>query len=381
MTGERGPLLGAHSGGDFRDGVDLSDVRTVEDLAGVLRQLRRRQARRQARSALTYRELADLAGWSHGIIGEYLSGKILPPPDRFDVLAELLGAGPAERGQLATARDRVDDTRRVFAQAGLPGPQHPVPRQLPPDIASFTGRAEALAALDAALADQARQRAVVVALIWGDAGIGKSALAAHWARRVADRFPDGQLHTTLGGDPINPDEAVRGMLETLGVPSDGMPGSLDQRSALLRSMLSGRRLLIVLDDVATAGQVRLMLPGTPGNLVLVTSRNALTGLVAIENARPVPLGPLSARESRLLLARRLGEDRLFTDPVAVDRVVDACRGLPLALAAAAAFAATRPTFPLSALADEVTTHGWTTLLPQAGPTRTTPAAGERRPPE
>ncbi|BEL06386.1 hypothetical protein Q0Z83_045770 [Actinoplanes sichuanensis] len=355
--------MGAQSGEDSRDGSDLADVRSVEDLAGVLRQLRRRQAHRQARPALTYRELADLAGWSHGIIGEYLSGKILPPPDRFDVLVELLGAGPAERGRLATVRDRVDDTRRVFAQAGLPGPQHPVPRQLPPDIASFAGRADALAALDAALADQARQRAVVIALIWGGPGIGKSALAAHWARRVADRFPDGQLHTAVGDGSTDAAETVRGLLESLGVPADGIPGPLDQRSALLRSLLSGRRLLIVLDDVATAEQVRLMLPGTPGNMVLVTSRTALTGLVAIENARPVPLGPLSASESRLVLARRLGDDRLRTDPTAVDRVVDACRGLPLALAAAAAFAATRPSFPLSTLADEITTHGWTALLP------------------
>lgn len=115
-------------------------MRTVDDLARVLRQLRRRQARQRARPALTYRELADRAGWSHGIVGEYLSGKILPPTDRFDVLAALLGADAVERGQLATARDRVDDGRRMLTQAGAALRQSPVPRQLPPDLPSFAGR-------------------------------------------------------------------------------------------------------------------------------------------------------------------------------------------------------------------------------------------------
>jgi len=360
--------VGVYSGEAFKaQATDLADVRTVDDLAKVLRQLRRRQARQRARPALTYRELADLAGWSHGIVGEYLSGKILPPTERFDVLATLLGATSEERGELATARDRVDDDRRASAQAGSSGRQPAVPRQLPPDIASFAGRAAALAELDSALLEQTRRRAVVIALVWGGAGMGKSALAAHWARRAADYFPDGQLHTTLracgSAGPEQPAaKAVRAMLETLGVPADQLPESLDQRSSLFRSMLAGRRTLIVLDDAGSAEQVRPLLPGTPGNLVLVTSRNALAGLVAIEGARPVALGAMSAEESRLLLARRLGPERTDAEPAAVGRIVDACQGLPLALAAAAAFGATRPTFPLSTLADELTAHGWATLL-------------------
>ncbi|WP_433788643.1 NB-ARC domain-containing protein [Actinoplanes sp. CA-252034] len=370
IYGYEGVPVDSQSGGALRaDGVDLADVRTVEELATLLRRLRRRQARQQSRPELTYREIADLAGWSHGIIGEYLSGRILPSPDRFDVLAALLGASPSERGRLATARDRVDDARRTLTRIGSTGPPHPVPRQIPPDVPSFVGRATALDVLHRAQRDRSRQQAVVIVLVWGDAGMGKSALVAHWAQQMADQFPDGQLHTRLGGpDPDEAaDKAVRGMLEALGVPASGMPESRDRRSSLLRSMLSGRRSLIVLEDAVTAEQVRTLLPGTPGNLVVVTSRQALTGLVAIEGARPLALGVLSTEESRLLLQQRLGADRLLDEPAAVDRIVEACRGTPLALAAAAAFAATRPSFPLSALADEVDGHGWASLLPSPPP--------------
>src|SRR5687768_14841275 len=125
------------------------DIQDIEDLAGlaeVLRALRRRHSRRNGEVAMSYRQLASAAGWSHGIVGAYLSGRILPPTDRFDVLIRLLGATPAEQGALATARDRVEERRRTSpAEPHAAG--SPVPRQLPADVSSFVGRAEELEVL------------------------------------------------------------------------------------------------------------------------------------------------------------------------------------------------------------------------------------------
>src|SRR5690349_21117486 len=164
--------------------VDLAAVDDVEGLAGVLRQLRRREGRRRGGEELTYRQLADRTGWSISTISSYLGGKVLPPTGRFDELARVLGAGPAELGALATARDRVDEARRVA----------PVARcQLPPDPPHFTGRAAELAQLDEALG------VAPVIVVSGTAGAGKSALAARWAHTVRDRFPGGQLHLDLRG--------------------------------------------------------------------------------------------------------------------------------------------------------------------------------------
>ncbi|HEY8473311.1 MAG TPA: BTAD domain-containing putative transcriptional regulator, partial [Natronosporangium sp.] len=253
-----------------------------------------------------------------------------------------------------------------------PVPPVPVPRQLPADVPGFTGRAEALKALDELLGRRSEITGpVVISAIAGAAGIGKTALAVHWGHRVADRFPDGQLYVNLrgfdpGGSPVDPATAVRAFLDALGVPPERLPASLDAQVSLYRSLLAERRMLVVLDNARDADQVRPLLPGAPGCLVLVTSRRRLSGLVATDGAVPLPLDVLPEDEARQLLAARLGPERLAAEPAAVAELIAGCAGLPLALAIVAARAATRLGFPLAAVAEEVRAAG-AGLEPFTGP--------------
>ena len=329
---------------------------TVADLAHLLRQLRRREARRADGAPLTYRQIAAKTGWSHGIIGEYLSGRVLPPTDRFDVLIRLLGAEPAEQGWLATARDRVEERRRDAARGPAPGKTN-VARQLPAAVPGFAGRVAELAELDRLLEPDPGTPVVAVS---GTAGVGKTALALHWAHRVAGHFPDGQLYVNLrgfdpSGTPVAPADAVRALLDALGVPPQRIPASLDGQLAVYRGLLAGRRMLIVLDNARDAGQVRPLLAGAPTCRTLVTSRDQMTGLVTTDGARPVLLGLLSDAEARQLLAARIGAERMAAEPAAVDEIVAAGARLPLALAIVAARAAVHPTFPLASLTAELHT--------------------------
>jgi tetratricopeptide (TPR) repeat protein len=225
-------------------------------------------------------------------------------------------------------------------------------------VPAFAGRAEQLRRLTGLLADADRGPAVVITAISGTAGIGKTALAVHWAHQVADRFPDGQLYVNLRGfDPtgsvLPPGEAVRGLLDALGVPAERVPAGLDAQAALYRSLLAGRQLLVLLDNARDADQVRPLLPGTPGCLVVVTSRDQLTGLVAAVGAQLVPVDQLSTVEARELLAGRLGRSRVVAEPAAVEEILACCARLPLALAVVAARAAANPAFPLARLAAEL----------------------------
>jgi tetratricopeptide (TPR) repeat protein len=175
---------------------------------------------------------------------------------------------------------------------------------------------------------------------------------------VTDRFTDGQLYVNLRGvesvgSPVDPADAVRGFLDAFQVPSEQVPVSLDAKAALYRSLVSGRRMVIVLDDAATAEQVRPLLPGSSGCLVLVTSRRRLTGLIAEEGAYPLTLGLLSMGEARELLARCLGPDRVVAELPSADGIAARCSRLPLALAVVAARAATHPRFSLAALESEL----------------------------
>ena len=237
-------------------------------------------------------------------------------------------------------------------------PRRPVPAQLPHRIPDFAGREAELAQLDALVAGNHRgtQNAVVIAAITGTAGVGKSALAVNWAHTVRDQFPDGQLYVNLrgfgpAGSAMDPAEAIHGFLNAFAVPSGQIPVDLDERAALYRSLVADLRVLIVLDNARDVEQVRPLLPGSPGCLVVVTSRNQLMSLVAADGARPVALDLLSAGEARHLLSRRLGAGRITGEPVPVDEIIEACAGLPLALAVAAAHAAANSRLPLSALAD------------------------------
>ncbi|MEV4514202.1 tetratricopeptide repeat protein [Dactylosporangium sp. NPDC049525] len=332
-------------------------VETLAELAGLLRALRRRHARRCGERELSYRTLAARTGWSHTAVAEYFTGKTLPPTDRFDVLVDLLGAGPAERGALATARDRVHEQRRGDAGPAAPQPPALVPRQLPPAVQQFSGRCPELAELTD-LAARASATGPVTVAITGTAGIGKTALALHWAHRMAGRYPDGQLYLDLRGfDPsgaaMPAGEALSQLIEALGVPPQRIPPDLAARAALLRTALAGRRMLIVLDNARDSAQTRPLLPGTPGCLVVVTSRNQLPGLVAATGAHPVTLDLLRPEEATELLLRRVGPHRGQAGPAAIDAIVARCAGLPLALALVAARAATRPRAALSSLAAEL----------------------------
>ena len=232
-------------------------------------------------------------------------------------------------------------------------------RQLPPAPSNFAGRSGELTTLTGLMAGAARSDgAVVILVIGGGAGVGKTALALHWAHRVAGQFPDGQLYVNLCGfapqrTPWPPVAAMRGFLDALHIPPDRIPPGLDAGAALYRSLLADRRALIVLDDACDCDQVRPLLPGSPACLVLVTSRNRLTGLVAADGAHPLMLDVLGEHEAQELLARRLGPDRVAAEPQAARNLVRLCACLPLALSVIAARAAVRPCLSLGALADQL----------------------------
>src|SRR5262249_4919170 len=249
-----------------------------------------------------------------------------------------------------------------------------VPRQLPAAVAHFAGRGGELATLTRLLRAQVergganRGGTVVISAIGGTAGVGKTALAVFWAHQVADRFPDGQLYVNLRGfDPsgsvMDPAEAVRRFLDALNVPPERVPVDLDAQAALYRSQLGGKRMLVVLASARDPAQVRPLLPGAPTCLVVVTSRNQLTGLIAGDGARPITLDLLADDEARQLLAQRLGADRVAAEPAAVEEIITRCANLPLALALVAARAAIRPHAGLRVLAEELrdTGHRWQML--------------------
>ncbi|MER5584434.1 BTAD domain-containing putative transcriptional regulator [Streptomyces asoensis] len=235
----------------------------------------------------------------------------------------------------------------------------PPPAQLPHDIVGFTGRrAELDEAFALSGADAPGAGTVVISAIGGMAGIGKTTLAVHWAHRVADRFPDGQLYVNLRGfDPsgavLDPGEAVRGFLDALGVPPERIPHGVDAQAALYRGVLAGRRVLVVLDNARDTEQVRPLLPASPGCLAIVTSRDELAGLVAAHGARSLTLRPFDAVQARAFLERRLGAERVAAEPGAADQISELCAGLPLALACVAARAAAHPHFPLASVAAEL----------------------------
>jgi DNA-binding SARP family transcriptional activator/tetratricopeptide (TPR) repeat protein/DNA-binding XRE family transcriptional regulator len=277
------------------------------------------------------------------VAGTPTAGNAAPPPRAAGPAGDQRRSGPA------------GDQRR----SGPEVPGRVVPRQLPPAVPGFAGRAGELTALTGLL-DQVAASAgtVVISAIGGTAGVGKTALAVHWAHQVAGRFPDGQLYINLRGfgpsaAPVAPAEAVRQLLDGLGVAPKRIPADLDAQVAIYRSLLSGTRMLIIADNAHDAAQLRPLLPGAPGCLVLVTSRNRLTGLAAREGAHLLTLDTLSEAEARELLAERLGRQRVAAEPAAVAELTRLCARLPLALSVVAARAAARPRHPLAALAAQL----------------------------
>jgi tetratricopeptide (TPR) repeat protein len=268
---------------------------------------------------------------------------VLPPTGRFDTLITLLGASSAEQGALATARDRVEENRRQAVPASRTA--WLVPHQLPMDVRGFTGRARQLADLDALLACPGQRPAALICAVAGTAGVGKTALAVHWAHRVAGQFPDGQLYADLRGydpqRPLAPAEALARFLRGMGVDGDQIPADEAELAARYRTTLAGRRMLVVLDNAHRADQVRPLLPGSPSCFVLVTSRDDLAGLVARDGACRVSLDPLSTAEAITLLRGLIGS-RVDAEPESAAALAERCARLPLALRIAAELAAARP---------------------------------------
>jgi tetratricopeptide (TPR) repeat protein len=371
---------GRSHGGDVALDTSITetgpDPRRAHDLGGLAAELgllRRRAASGMRKAQVSLQDLARRVDLPRSTVHAHVTGKTLPSPDVLDKIVIALGADEPEQRAWADAWHRVYDrierqrrAARAGKKLGWAGPRPdgsptgaaPVPRQLPPDVAGFTARARELAALDELLGSARAEGRVAIGVISGPAGVGKTTLAVHWAYQVAGQFPDGQLYVNLQGfdpskSPVAPGEAVRGFLDALGVARQTLPPGLAEQTALYRSMLSGRRVLVLLDNARDVEQVRPLLPGSPGSLVLVTSRHLFGGLVAVEGAHPLVLGLLSARDARELLTRRLGEARLATEPAAVGDIVTACARLPLALGIVAGRAATHPHFPLRAVAAEL----------------------------
>ncbi|TCO56037.1 AfsR/SARP family transcriptional regulator [Actinocrispum wychmicini] len=217
---------------------------------------------------------------------------------------------------------------------GGAAPEQRAPAQLPHHVRDFVGRDAELSELD----DLVLAGSAPIVAVAGTAGVGKTTLVVRWAHRMRERFPDGQLYVDLRGygpqRPGTPDEALAGFLRALGVPGTGIPPDLAERAARFRTLVAGKRMLLVLDNAHTVDQVRPLLPGTPSCLVLVTSRDSLAGLVAREGARRIDLGRLAAAEGFALLRAVIGE-RVDADPEATAVLVDRCARLPLALRVAA----------------------------------------------
>jgi DNA-binding SARP family transcriptional activator/tetratricopeptide (TPR) repeat protein len=296
-----------------------------------------------------------------------------------EVLVEKLGAEPGT--ELRELHRRVLNGDPALAAPGSAAPAGDrraavVPRELPAPVAGFVGRAAELAALTELLDRSGDQvpGVTVISAIDGTAGVGKTALAVHWAHQVAGRFPDGQLYVNLRGyDPDRPmpaGDALAGFLRALGVPGQEIPPEEDERAARYRSLLSGKRMLVLLDNAGSVEQVRPLLPGSSACAMVITSRDSLAGLVARDGARRLDLDVLSLDEAVGLLRELIGT-RVDDDPGAAETLAVQCCRLPLALRVAAELAAARPTTPLAELTGELADqHRRLDLLDAGGDPRT-----------
>ncbi|MGW1563150.1 AfsR/SARP family transcriptional regulator [Streptomyces sp. NPDC002144] len=373
----------------LREALDLWRGEPLTGLSGEWATRMRDTWQRQRLDAVTAWANAETAVGNHAVVIDRVPELVDQHPLVEPLVAVLIRA-LYEAGRGSEALERFAETRKRLADElgadpgtelrqlhqtilqGAPRPAEatdpppsarprsaPILAHLPLDVPAFTGRQEELAQLDKILAgDIGSPTVAVISTLSGTAGVGKTAVAVHWGHRVADWFEDGQIYVNLHGfepsrAPVTPAEALPRLLEALGVLPQHMPVSPEAQAGLYRSMLAGRRMLVILDNARDAEQVRAFLPGSPGCFTLVTSRNRLSGLIALEGARSLVLDVLPAAECRRLLARRIGAERVMSEPLAVDEIVSRCARLPLALVIVAARAAVEPGLGLARLAAEL----------------------------
>jgi DNA-binding SARP family transcriptional activator/tetratricopeptide (TPR) repeat protein len=275
-----------------------------------------------------------------------------PGAELSELHQQILTTGPVLAGPVS----RQLPPANAWPAGAKPGPA--VPRELPGPVAQFVGRAAELADLTGKLelASAERPRPLSIAAISGMAGVGKTALAVQWAHQVADRFPDGQLHVNLRGydpgQPVSAADALARFLRSLGMAERDIPAETEDRAARYRSLLAGRQMLIMIDNAGDAEQVRPLLPGNPSCVAVVTSRDALAGLVARDGAYRLDLGLLPPAEAMGLLRALIG-DRVDAEPEAAVTLAGYCAWLPLALRVAAERAAASPGDSLANVTSEL----------------------------
>lgn len=303
--------------------------------------------RHRLRLGLTQEGLAARTGLSPRTIRSVEAGHIRRPrPATVRLLADAFGLAGTDRDQFHSS---------VLPSDADLAPTPGTPAQLPTDLSTFAGRQDELTEL-LAVGPAGEARAVVVSAIDGMAGIGKTALAVHASHRLTERYPDGQLFVNLHGftpdvTPVRPADALDRMLRALGASGEDIPPALEERAALFRSQLASRRMLILLDDAAGEDQVRPLLPGAPGCLVLITSRRRLTGL---DDVRPLSLDVLPLPDAMALFTNVAGAQRLAGEPRGlVAEAVELCGRLPLAVRIAAARLRARPAWTLAYLVDRL----------------------------
>lgn len=365
--------------GPLREALDLWRGEPLAGLTGAWVESTRQVWRQQRLAAVLAWARCALAVGETTAVVEALMSEVADHP-LVEPLAALLMRALAADGRTAEALDHYAMVRRrlveelgtdpgpelrAVQQAILRGELTPlarsrtaVPAHLPRDVPDFTGREQELARLDAMVTG----RPGAVVLIAGTAGAGKTALAVRWARRWANRFPDGLLFLDLRGfdprPPLSTQEALERLLVTLGVAwsgpdaAAGATSTVDDMAARYHRAIVGRRVLLVLDNAASAEQVRPLLPGSPTAAVLVTSRDSLPGLVAVEGAQRLDLDPLPAEDALALLGRLIGA-AVSAEPEAAARLVEQMGRLPLALRVVAELATANSATTLAELTEDL----------------------------